>query len=111
MSNAEIQFVNDPVLSVDAIKTQFELWAGDRDLIDPLVSPLYGSLSGLPRTAVYAGSLEVLGPDAVVLQDKALATPGADFTFDLRKGEMHDWAMTSRLPEVRSQISYQLLDS
>lgn len=111
LSNAEIQFVNDPVLSVDAIKTQFELWAGDRDLIDPLVSPLYGSLSGLPRTAVYAGSLEVLGPDAVVLQDKALATPGADFTFDLRKGEMHDWALTSRLPEVRSQISYQLLDS
>jgi triacylglycerol lipase len=111
LSNTEIQFVNDPMLSVDAIKTQFELWAGDRDLIDPLVSPLYGSLSGLPPTAVYAGSREVLGPDAVVLQDKALATPGADFTFDLRKGEMHGWAMTSRLPEVRSRICCQLLGS
>jgi triacylglycerol lipase len=77
--------------------------------------PARGSLSGLPPTAVYDGSLEVLGPDAVVLQDKALATPGADFTFDLtfdlRKGEMHDWAMTSRLPEVRSQICHQLFGS
>jgi triacylglycerol lipase len=111
LTNAEIQCVNDPVLNVDVLKKQFELWAGDLDLSDPLVSPLSGSLSGLPRTAVYAGSLEVLGPDAVVLQDKALATPGADFTFDLRKGEMHDWAMTSRLPGVRSQIYHQLLDS
>ena len=31
-------------------------WAGDLDLTDPLASPLYGSLAGLPPTAVYSGS-------------------------------------------------------
>jgi hypothetical protein len=52
-----------------------------------------------------------LGPDAVVLQEKSLAIPDTNFTFDLRRGEIHDWAMTSWLPEaraVRSQIYHQL---
>ncbi|WAJ43763.1 alpha/beta hydrolase fold domain-containing protein [Mycobacterium sp. Aquia_216] len=112
LSNPDIQFVNDPVLSTDALKVNFALWAADLDLADPLVSPLHGSLSGLGATAVYAGSLDVLGPDAVALQAKSLATPGTKFSFDLRYGEMHDWAMTSWLPEargVRSQIYHQLL--
>ncbi|MCV7426368.1 alpha/beta hydrolase [Mycobacterium montefiorense] len=114
LSNPDIGFVNDPVLNVEVLKMNFALWAADLDLADPLLSPLYGSLGGLPTTAVYAGSLEVLGPDAIALQAKSLATPGADFTFDLRNGEMHDWAMTSWLPEaraVRSQIYHQLLGS
>jgi triacylglycerol lipase len=114
LSNPDIQFVNDPALSADVLKANFALWAADLDLADPLLSPLHGSLSGLPPIAVYAGSLDVLGPDAVVLQAKSLATPGTKFTFDLRNGEMHDWAMTSWLPEaraVRSQIYHQLLGS
>ncbi|ORW98774.1 hypothetical protein AWC29_03830 [Mycobacterium triplex] len=112
LSNPDIRSVNDPVLSAELLKSSFALWAADLDLADPLVSPLYGSLSGLPPTAVYAGSLEVLGPDALALQQKSLITPDADFSFDLRNGGMHDWAMTSWLPEaraVRSQIYHQLL--
>ena len=114
LSNPNIPFVNDPVLNVEVLKTNFALWAASLDLADPLVSPLYGSLSGLPPTAVYAGSLEVLGPDAVALQQKSLVTPGTHFSFDLRNGEMHDWAMTSWLPEaraVRAQIHHPLLGS
>ena len=81
-----------------------QLWAGDLDLTDPLVSPLFGSLAGLPPTAVYFGSLEILAPDGLVLQDKALATPGADFTFILRKGEIHDWAVFTILPETQAVL-------
>jgi triacylglycerol lipase len=112
LSNPDIEFVNDPVLNVEVLKTNFALWAADLDLSDPLLSPLSGSLGGLPATAVYAGSLDVLGPDAIALQAKSLATPGTDFSFDLRNGEIHDWAMTSWLPEaraVRPQIYRQLL--
>lgn len=112
LSNPDIQLVNDPVLNVDVLKKNFALWAADLDPADPLLSPLHGSLSGLPPTAVYAGSLDVLGPDAVALQSKSRTTPGAKFTFDLRNGQIHDWAMTSWLPEaraVRSQIYHQLL--
>jgi triacylglycerol lipase len=102
LSNPAIQFVDDPLFSglLPTLHNIFQLWAGDLDLTDPLVSPLYGSLAGLPPTAVYFGSLEIFAPDGLVLQDKALATPGADFTFILRKGELHDWATVPILPET-----------
>ena len=90
------------------------LWAGDLELTDPLASPLYGSLGGLPPTWVYAGSLELFAPDVLRLHDKALAQ-GADFTFILRKGEIHDWAGPGSLipftagAAIRPQIRRQLV--
>src|SRR6476619_2668694 len=113
-SNPAIQFVDDPVVSglfLSNGRKNAQLWAGDLDLTDPLVSPLFGSLAGLPPTALYFGSLEILAPDGLVLQDKALATPGADFTFILRKGELHIWALNTILPEtiaVLPDIYHQL---
>jgi len=106
LSNPAIQFVDDPLFAglfptLDNIAQQ---WAGDLDRTDPLVSPLYGSLAGLPPTAVYAGSRDIVAPDVLVLQDKALATPGADFTFILRNGEPHDWAAVTILPETHAVL-------
>ena len=86
------------------VHNNVQLWAGDLDLTDPLVSPLFGSLAGLPPTAVYSGNLDMLAPDVLVLQDKALATPGADFTFILRNGEIHDWAVITILPETQAVL-------
>jgi len=114
LSNPAIQFVDDPVLSsvvLPDLHKYNQLWAGDLDLTDPLVSPLFGSLAGLPPTAVYIGNLDILAPDGLVLQDKALATPGADFTFILRTGLLHIWAVIPWLPEaiaVQPDIYQQL---
>src|SRR5262249_27809361 len=88
------------------------LWAGDVDRADPRVSPLFGSLDGLPPTAVYSGSLDLLSPDTLRLRERALAE-GADITFVLRKGEPHVWptAFTLGVPEalaVRQDIYHQL---
>jgi triacylglycerol lipase len=99
LSNPAIQFIDDPIVTTELLQ-EGQPWAGDLDLTDPLVSPRYGSLAGLPSTAVYSGSLDLLAPDVLVLQDKTLATPGADLTFTLRKGLVHDWAMYPWLPET-----------
>jgi triacylglycerol lipase len=110
LSNPAIEFVDDPELSTKALQPG-QQWAGDLDPADPLVSPLYGSLAGLPPTAVYAGSLDLFAPDVLVLQDKALATPGTDFTFILRTGLIHAWAIIPWLPEaiaVQPNIYQQL---
>jgi acetyl esterase/lipase len=106
LSNPAIQFVDDPLFAglLPDLHNIAQQWAGDLDLTDPLVSPLYGSLAGLPPTAVYAGSLDIVAPDVLVLQDKALATPGADFTFILRNGEPHDWAAAPILPETQAVL-------
>ncbi|MDT5281216.1 MAG: triacylglycerol lipase [Mycobacterium sp.] len=110
LSNPAIPSIDDPLVSASLL-SKGQQWAGDLDLTDPLVSPLYGSLAGLPPTAVYAGSVDVVAPDVLLLQDKALATPGADFTFVLREGELHAWAALWFLPEaqaVRPDIYQQL---
>ena len=73
-------------------------------------APYTGRLAGLPPTAVYSGSLDLLSPDALRLRDRALAE-GADFTFVLRKGLIHDWAIVPFLPEafaVLPDIYHQL---
>ena len=106
-SNPAIQFVDDPVFSglfFSNVRKNAQLWAGDLGLTDSWVSPLFGSLAGLPPTALYFGSVEIFAPDGLVLQDKALATPGADFTFILRKGELHIWAVNTILPETKAVL-------
>ena len=79
-------------------------WAGDLSPTDPLVSPIYGSLAGLPPTAVYCGNLDLLAADVLRLKELALATAASDFTFILRNGAIHDWAMGGALgtPEAAS---------
>jgi triacylglycerol lipase len=113
LTNPSISLIDDPVLGAVSSLHDTMHWAGDLELTDPLASPLYGSLTGLPPTWIYAGSLELLAPDVLRLHDKALAE-GADFTFILRKGEIHDWAGPGSLipftagaanrPQIRRQL-------
>ena len=104
LSNPAIPSIDDPFLPPVAILRKYiQLWAGDLALTDPLVSPLYGSLAGLPPTAVYFGNLDVLSPDVLVLQDKTLAQ-GSDFTFILRNGELHGWPGMWFLPEAQAVL-------
>jgi acetyl esterase/lipase len=108
-SNPDIASVNDPVLNLAEVLPDALLWAGDLPLTSPLVSPLYGSLQGLPPTYVYSGSDEILAPDTLLLQQKAIAE-GAPISFILRNGEIHDWALAPVLDgsQVQQQIYQEL---
>ena len=110
MTNPDIADVDDPLLSPASSKRNGQWWArglespADPDgTKHPLASPLYGSLADLPPTAVYAGSLDIRTPDVLVLQEKASATPGADFTFELRRGQIHDWTIFGFLPDAHAE--------
>lgn len=106
LSNPAIQFVDDPLFTglIPTLHEVFGQWRGELDLTDPLVSPFFGSLEGLPPTTVYAGSFDIVAPDVLVLQDKSLTTPGADFTFVLRSRELHAWAAVNLLPETQAVL-------
>jgi triacylglycerol lipase len=69
-----------------------KVWAGNLPVNDYLVSPLDGSLSGLPPTYVYSGSLDSLSAEAFVLQQAAVAQ-GAPISFVLGHGQIHDWIL------------------
>jgi len=103
MTNPDIASIDDPILSSAGLRAAGRLWAGGLDPTDPLASPLYGSLEGLPPTAVYTGSLDMLAADVLLLRERAIAG-GADFTFDLRRGGIHGWPYFLVLPEARAVL-------
>jgi triacylglycerol lipase len=109
LTNPNIAFINDPVLNVPEIQQDGQLWAGDLPLTNPLVSPLYGSLAGLPPTYVYSGSDDSLAPDTLTLEQDAIAQD-APISFILRSGEIHDWALLPLLDgaQVQPQIYQEL---
>lgn len=106
--NPAYETIGDPVLRRAEPGEAGALWAGDLDPTNPLVTPLFG----LPPTATYAGSVELLAPDTLRLRERAIAE-GADISFDLRRGLTHDWALPSSVEgrQVRSQIYRQLRGS
>lgn len=54
----------DPWLRAELTPLAAVAYAGDRSLDDPLVSPLYADLTGLPPMLVHAGDHEILLDDA-----------------------------------------------
>jgi triacylglycerol lipase len=94
VTNPNTAFVHHPWLNIGPLEQVGKQWAGNLPENDPLVSPLDGSLKGLPPTYVYSGSLDSLAPDVVVLDQEA-ATQGALISFVLRTGEIHDRVLLS----------------
>ncbi|BBZ43147.1 PPE family protein [Mycobacterium parmense] len=108
MTNPNIAYVQDPLLPVGPGQVIGRLWAGGLPVSNYMVSPLNGSLSGLPQTTVYSGNLDSLSPDVLVLQQEA-ATAGANFNFVLGNGEIHDWIiLTPDGPQYWPQIDQEL---
>ncbi|OBK44357.1 lipase [Mycobacterium sp. 1081908.1] len=84
------------------------VWANNLPVTDYRVSPLYGSLTGLPPTYVYSGSLDSLYNETLALQQAALAG-GNPMGFVLAQGQVHDWILlTPTGPRYWAQIDQEL---
>ena len=89
-SNPAIGSVNSWLPPTSTLKQIGQSWVGGLPVTDYEVSPLYGSLQGLPPTTIYAGSQDIAAPDLAILQQNAV-TQGAPISFVLANGETHDW--------------------
>jgi acetyl esterase/lipase len=63
----------DPAFRPDALPVRVKDYAGSADLADPLISPVFADLGGLPPLLIQAGSNELLLDDAVRLAARAAA--------------------------------------
>jgi len=104
MSNPQMQQVSkrDPVLPLgDNIVGR--LHAGDKDMKDFLISPLYGPVKGLGKISVFTGTDDILNPDANLLKAKA-ETEGAPINFFEYKHMIHDWVL---FPIHEARIAFE----
>ncbi|GAA3722103.1 alpha/beta hydrolase fold domain-containing protein [Spinactinospora alkalitolerans] len=89
----------DPELSSPALRFAGGLWAHDLDPDDPVVSPINGTMAGLPPTTVFIGTHDVLNPDAH--RFRALAEgDGVPVDFHEAPGQIHVYPLY-RIPEGR----------
>ena len=95
---------SDVMLSRGALQRFADIYLGDQDAAHPYASPLFGDLSGLPRTYVIVGDGEVLRSDSDRLA-KGIEAAGGEISLKVWPGMMHVFPVAARLiPEGRQAI-------
>ena len=104
MSNDTFVTVDDPTASRESLEVYMEAYLGDHDRADPVVSPLFADLSGLPPLFVQVGTREVFLGEARDLAERATAA-GVDTTLDVVEDMPHIWHIfASFVPEAQRSI-------
>ena len=94
----------DPMITNDGIARVRDAYVGDSDPNEPLVSPIYADLSGLPPLLTQVGENEVLLSDSTRLAERAEAA-GVDVTLEVWPEMIHVWHFfAAMLPEGQQAI-------
>jgi epsilon-lactone hydrolase len=95
---------SDVMLELEKEKAGVNLYLNGTDPHNPLASPLYSGLKGLPPILIQVGSDEVLLSDSEGFAEKAKAA-GVDVTLEVWEGMQHEWQFAVGIfPEARRAI-------
>lgn len=95
----------DPIHQRPMILALAKGYLGDVDPHEPLASPLYGNLKGLPPLLIQVGDRETVLDDAVMLAEKARAA-GVSVELDVAPGMIHVFQMfATDLGEAQQAIA------
>ena len=96
----------DPMLAIAGLQGAGLAYAGDLELTDPLVSPLFGNLTGLPPMLCFTGDADVLNPDSLTLADKLTPTDRERFVLERASSEFHVYPLlpTRAGAEARTRV-------
>lgn len=92
----------DPIVVGDPTP-RYAVYAGDHDPKNPLISPVYAELAGLPPLLIQVGTRETLLSDSVRLARNAREA-GVDVTLDVWEGMWHVWQNDGAVPESRRAV-------
>lgn len=95
---------NDPLFRTNSERNcqrLFSFYAPGHDLKDPMISPIYGNMDGLPPMLVHVGTREVLLGDAARFTETARRA-GADVTLHVFDGMFHLFHMHWALAETKA---------
>ena len=92
MTNPEMVALDkiDPMISIPGLKRAGEMYASGTKTNDYLISPLYGNMTGLPPTHIFAGTHDILFPDAKIYVDKSKVAGVETYYYEYPK-MVHGW--------------------
>ena len=77
-----------------------KLWAGDLDVHDPMVSPIYGTFENLGHITMFASTRDILCLEDIRLSEM-LTEQGIEHTFVLEEGLNHPYVLFP-IPEAKA---------
>jgi acetyl esterase/lipase len=94
----------DPMLRLETVVPFLRAYVGGSLPRDPLISPLWADLHGMPPLLIHVGSHEILHDDAVRFAEKAKEA-GVDVRLEVWDQLWHVWhASVPHVPEAREAI-------
>ncbi|HWP69127.1 MAG TPA: alpha/beta hydrolase, partial [Rectinemataceae bacterium] len=94
MSNPYMEEIDpeDPFLNIEALRKAGFSWAHGANPRKPLISPIYGDLSGLPPLHLFTGTKDVLAADCRRIRGLCMAA-GAKMAYYEFENMVHDWML------------------
>ncbi|MCC6694997.1 MAG: alpha/beta hydrolase [Candidatus Hydrogenedentes bacterium] len=94
----------DPLLTPDELYSYAAAYLGDADPKNPLASPLYGDLRGLPPLLIHVGTAEILLDDSLRFAERARSA-GVSVTLTVEEDLVHVWHYFAQLiPEGEKSL-------
>lgn len=94
----------DPMVDRDTVVDLASRYVGDADPAAPLISPIFGDLSGLPPLEIQVGDHEVLLDDSLRLAER-VSKAGGRANIRIFEGAVHVFQAFPFLPETREAMS------
>ena len=94
----------DPIISKAYLDRMARYYLVDADPHNPMASPLFGDLSGLPPLLIQVGTAETLLDDSVAFARRA-QDAGVDVTLEQWDGLVHGWHGFPQLSETQEAIA------
>ena len=95
----------DPMKGVDGLREMGKAWAGDLDLKDYRVSPLFGEVSKLPKTTIFVGTHEEIYNDVLNFYNK-LEENNVDVELNMGLGMNHVYPIYPLIPESKEAFNH-----
>ncbi|MHC1786912.1 MAG: alpha/beta hydrolase [Christensenellales bacterium] len=92
----------DILLTRENLQISAGMYTAGSDPADPLISPLFGDLEGLPPSLIFVGGHEILLDDSVLLQER-LVNQGCLSELHIAQGLWHVYPLYG-VPEAREAL-------
>lgn len=107
MSNPNIDEVDarDPMLSKAGVLSAKKMCAGEMDLKNEMLSPIYGSFHGFPKTVLFLAENDIMYPDQLLALQK-LQAAGVDLKVIEGKNMPHIWPILPVMKEANVAMKH-----